>query len=289
MEYFIKGRKEIVIGSIVNILLSIMKITAGFSLKSYALIADGFHSFADLVTDVIAYLGIKLSVKPADENHPYGHKKIEDMAAILMGLSLISVALVIMYRAFIDIYRHNYHQASVWVIVFAGLSVVGKEIIFYRSKKVALEIGSDALLANAWHHRSDSFTSLAVMIGIGAALIYEPLHILDAVIACVIGVFIARVGILSFWKPIHRLVDTAAPEEIIQKICGLVMSCAGVKGYHKCRTRYVGRFIVVEVHVQVDGKITVFEGHEIAARIKHCVLENMSEVQDVIVHVEPEK
>jgi cation diffusion facilitator family transporter len=276
------------IGAICNVGLVALKLAGGIFGHSQALIADAFHSLSDLLTDFITLIGIRFAKKPRDSEHPYGHGKIETMAAFGVGLILVATAIGIGYNAAVSIYLHRESHPVPIAMAIAALSIVVKEILFQVTISIGKRERKPALIANAWHHRSDALSSVAAFIGIGGAVIVPSLHILDAFAAFLVAVFIARTGILIVWDGIRDLTDTAPSQELMNKMGGIAKDVPEVLFVHNLRARYYAKDLIVDLHAEVPRDLTVGEGHHVAHQIKTALMEQFPEILDVQVHIEPE-
>ncbi|MDD3626379.1 MAG: cation diffusion facilitator family transporter [bacterium] len=276
-----------VLGSIINIVLVIIKILWGILGRSYSLIADGLHSLSDLVTDVIVLLGLFIGKKPPDVDHHYGHKKIENFAELGMGIVLIIVAVKLGFNSFEKTLEKDIPVPEMYTIILAFISVVFKEYLYQITKKVADSSGSDSILANAWHHRSDALTSIAVLTGLVLSIFVPGLIKVDAFMGMSISVFIVYIGIKIGIKASKKLSDIAPSKEYIEKVRAFIEEIAGVDNCHLLRMRYLGEKIYIECHIEVDPRLTVEEGHNIATEIKANLLKWDNKIAEVMIHIEP--
>jgi len=280
-------RKVTLIGSVVDFLLGVVKILVGWLAHSQALVADGIHSLSDLATDFIVLYAAKHSHRAADEDHPYGHGRIETLATVGLGISLIVVAFGIGYDA---VRRMNdldllLHPGAIALAV-AIVSVIAKESIYHYTKSAAVKLRSNMLMANAWHSRSDAISSIVVVIGVGGAMMGYPY--LDAVAAIAVAVMIAKIGIDLIRASSKELIDTALEPKVVEAIRKEIVDVDGVRALHMLRSRRSGGDALVDLHVQVDPRISVSEGHQIGDTVRRRLLERVDEVTDVTVHIDPE-
>jgi cation diffusion facilitator family transporter len=282
------GKRVTWIGAIVNLGLFGLKWLGGILGHSQALIADAVHSLSDLLTDFITLLGVHYSQKPRDHKHPYGHGKIETLSAFGVGLILILTALGIGYSAAKSIYFHTDTHPNPLAVAIAAISIVVKEILYRVTVKIGKRERSPSLIANAWHHRSDALSSVAALIGIGGAVIFPELHVLDAVAALLVAMFVLRMGGLITWDGVRDLVDTSPDQEIIADMERLAAEVPGVLLVHNLKARYYAKEIIVDLHAEVYADLTVADGHRIAHAIKQALMDKYKEVLDVQVHIEPE-
>ena len=275
------------IGMAVNIVLAIVKIVTGVVGNSYALIADGIESTSDIVSSLVVWTGLKISSLPADDDHPYGHGKAESIAGLVVAMALLGAAVFIGIQSVREIITP--HHTPAWFTLLVLALVIGtKETLYRFVLKVGDELTSTAVKGDAWHHRSDAITSAAAFIGISIALIggkgYESADDWAALLACAVIVFS---GYRIFRTALGEIMDAAVPNPLQKEIRALAAAVPGVAGIEKCRTRKSGLGLFVEIHVEVDGELSVRRGHEIGHQVSdHLKLSALS-VQDVVVHVEP--
>ncbi len=276
------------IGAAVNLFLIVLKLWVGLTARSQALIADGIHSASDLFGDFVVLVGLKWGRKSEDADHPYGHARIETISSMIVGLLLILVALGIIYNAFSAILTQQRSSPGLFAIYAAAVSVVLKEVLYWYTLAVGKKLRSLALIGNAWHHRSDAISSVAVLIGVGAAYINPDWAMADSYAAAVVTFFIMRVGVNLVWAALRELSDTAPDEVILQQLTDHVHKVDGIRQVHDLRARHSGTQIFVELHIVVDPDQTVREGHDIARTVKRLLLEDFHDVTRVIVHIDPE-
>ncbi len=281
------GQRVTWVGAVANALLIVCKFTAGIFGHSQALIADAVHSVSDLFTDVIVLLGLRIGKKAPDEEHHFGHARIETLASAVVGFSLIATAIYIGIEAALNIYRHAAYHPTKLALIGAGVSIAVKEALYHYTVRVGRRIKSQLIVANAWHHRSDSLSSVAVFLGVTGALINPSWHILDAFAALLVSFFIVKVGLEILGKSLREFTDTAPPPEIINKISHCTKSVEGVLDTHDLRVRTSGGLYQMEAHIVVDGQLTVAEGHRIAKAVERCLIEEVEDLDRVIVHVDP--
>ncbi len=282
-----KIRRITVWGSFLNIVLSLIKMGAGLLVRSASLIADGVHSLSDLGTDLIVLVSAKLSSRPADKTHPYGHQKFETLGAGIMGLFLLAVGFGFVYSAGRAIILHEHSFPGPVVVIVAGISLVAKEILFYLTRKVSRETHSSSLFTNAWHHRSDSLSSLAVMIG-GVAGLLGYGHA-DHVAAVVVGFMIMGVGGKIVYEGMIELVEHSADEETLRKVKGILDSEKSVFSWHALRSRKLGGEIFIDVHICVNPSLSVSESHEITNRLEERISFSLKNPVNILIHVDPKK
>lgn len=279
------AQKSTMISVAVNILLSCVQILLGIFSGSQGLIADGIHSFSDLVSDFVVLIANKKSRKPSDEDHPYGHGRYENGASLIIGAILFLVGSIMIWSASGKLWHpeaiSEVHIVALWVALFA---LVTKELLFRYMLAVATRIQSSLLIANAWHARSDAASSVVVSVGIVGNLLGFPW--LDPVAAIVVGVLIARMGYTFAANALHDLMDRSVSTEMETAIKAIILAVPDVLGVHDLKTRKTGDLILVDVHIEVDGELSVSEGHDIARAVRQAVLENKN-VLDVMIHTDP--
>ncbi|MBR3655087.1 MAG: cation transporter [Elusimicrobia bacterium] len=276
-----------VVGIIVNLFLSITKLIIGYLGNSQALIADGVHSFSDLATDLSIIFGVKYWLAPADEEHQYGHRKIELLVTIFIAIALAFVGVSIFAKAILALKQNNIQSPSLVAFVGAMLSIISKEWLYRYTVKKANILKSPAVKANAWHHRSDAISSLPVAIVIIIAAIFPKLIWLDAIGAIVVSVFIIYPAYTIFKKSILSILDESVDSETLSKIEQIALQTKDVKEVHDIRTRMAGETFFVDMHILVDGNISVQEGHDISEEVKLNLMKSNEDILDVLVHLEP--
>jgi len=280
------SQKVTIVGALIDFLLSIIKIILGFIGQSGALIADGVHSFSDLLTDWVTWYAAKLSGDAPDADHPYGHERFETVATLGLSIFLAIVETIIIFEGFGRFSNPNELRHENWLIAAAALSVLSKEALYWYTVKVARDINSDLLKANAWHHRTDAFSSIVVVIGIiGAANGY---FFLDSVAAIIVGILIIYIGWQLGFEATKELVDTSIDQEDIKALRVALSEIKGVNSVHTLRTRKVGHKKSADVHVQVNPFLSVSEGHIISVSVERVAKECIEELDDVTVHIDPE-
>ncbi len=282
------GSKVTLVGVLVNTFLILLKLVTGIFGSSQALIADAVHSFSDLFTDVVVLIGIKISQKPPDKTHHFGHARIETLASFIVGMALIGTALYIGIDASLTIYRNTEYHPTTLALFGAGVSIVLKEVLYHYTIRTGRRIKSQLIVANAWHHRSDALSSVAVFIGVAGTQINPSWHILDAFAALLVSFFIVKVGLEILRDALREFTDTAPSPEIIGKIQQCALSVNGVVDTHDIRVRTSGGFYQMEIHIVVDGQMTVLEGHKIAKTVEGCLVEDVGNFDRIIIHVDPE-
>jgi len=280
-------RKVTWIGLLVNITLACIKFAAGYFGRSQALIADAIHSLTDTTTDVAVIAGSHFWSRPPDECHPYGHRRLETLVTVFIGLMLAAAGIGIGWDA-VSALREERSTHPGWIaLVAAMVSILAKEILYRWTAVAGKKIKSPALAANAWHHRTDAISSIPVLLAVGGALIFPSWSFLDLVGAVVVSIFILHAALKIIWPAISELVDAGAPRDIHQKIIAIACDNQGVREVHKIRTRYISTGILVDMHVVVDGSISVRDGHAIADEVENKIIGGIANVLGVVIHVDP--
>lgn len=287
-QSFRSGYRVTAVGLATNFILGAGKCVAGLLSGSGALIADGLHSFSDVASDLAVFFGLALSEKPEDENHPYGHHKFSSFAQLFVGLLLLGLSIWLVASAFFGLVGGETRVPSLLAAVVAFLSIVVKEVLFRWTRAVAQAQGSSLLLANAWHHRSDAFSSIAVFCALVAIAVGGPeWAILDPLVGLLLGGWLVREGFRISWDSVGDLLDAAPGREIIEDLREHVLPIKGARAYHDFRVRKIGDHFELDFHLQVDPWLTVEEGHEIARRVKEEILRTHPEVIRALIHLEP--
>jgi len=275
------------IGSAVDLSLGVAKILGGIYAQSQALIADGIHSMSDLATDIIVLYAAKHSHREADEDHPYGHGRIETLATVILGVALVGVAVGIGLDAIDRLFNtERLLTPTMLAVVIASISIVAKEFIYHYSMRIARKFRSEMLKANAWHSRSDAISSVIVVIGVLGSM--AGLTYLDAIAAVGVAVMIAKIGWELVWSSLQELIDTSLDAERVEEIRNTILGVKGVNSLHVLRTRSMGGEALVDVHIQVNSNLSVSEGHHISETVRERVISEIDEVTDVMVHIDPE-
>lgn len=284
---YIQIRWIAILGGIKNAVLAVLKIIFGTMGHSHALFADGIHSLSDLLIDGLVLIASRFGSKAADSDHPYGHGRIETAATLLLALILALAGLGIIYDAAQEVMGVRAAvRPSFYVFWIAFFSMVINEVMYFYTRRIGERVHSQLLVTNAWHHRSDSASSLVVLLGVvGVWLGFERL---DAVAAGIVGFLVIKMAWEFGWSSIRELVDTGMDEETLSRIKTEIASVSGVRAIHQLRTRSVGGAIFGDVHVLVDPSISVSEGHFIGEEVHFRLLEKIPGITDVTVHVDPE-
>ena len=274
-------------GLCLNLFLVGLKLAVGIVVGSAALVADAVHSISDLSTDIVVILGIRLSSRPADEDHAYGHGRFETIATSLIGAMLVGAGIFIAWKSGLSLYRGEINIPGYAVVVVAAVSILSKEWIYQVTQRVARRVGSSALRVNAWHHRSDALSSVAVLFGAVAGLVGWGYG--DQSAAIVVGVMVSIVGLNALWKVFVELTEGSISGEEQKSIVEAIQSVPGVKGWHRLRTRLVGREVFMDIHLLVDSGLSVAEGHRICSTVESAIVQTVQRPINIVVHCEPER
>ena len=286
--------KVTIVGSIVNFLLLVFKFFAGIAGHSAAMLADAVHSLSDFITDIVVIVFVRIAGKPEDKGHDYGHGKYETLATAIIGLLLLCVGFGIFWNGASSIYTFlrggQLESPGVVALVAALVSIVSKEILYQYTVIQGKKLNSQAVIANAWHHRSDALSSIGTAIGIGGAILLgDHWRVLDPVAAVVVSFFIMKVAVRLLIPCVDELLEKSLPEDVEKEIEQTVLSFPGVSQPHHLRTRRIGNYYAIELHVRMDGKITLEEAHSTATAIENKLKEMFGKGTHVGIHVEPTK
>jgi len=274
------------LGIVVNIALSIIKVVIGLLAGSLALLADGAHSLSDVATDAAVLLGLRLASKEPDQCHPYGHGRAETLSAGIIALVLILVGGAMIYYATMAIARDQVTTPRLGVLIAAVVSIAAKEWLYRVTQKVAIESHSSALYANAWHHRSDALSSVAVAIGF-ISLEFGFGHG-DQVAAICVGLMIIWVGIRVIGDSLRELTEGAVDSDTIEHIQDVINADSSIRQWHKLRTRTVGREVFLDLHILVDPDLSIAAAHEISESLESALNEQITRPVNITVHIEPD-
>jgi cation diffusion facilitator family transporter len=274
------------IGMGVNLALSAVKIAIGSLAGSLALVADGIHSFSDLATDVAVLLGVRLGSKKADRSHPYGHGRVETFFGGLIALFLIFIGGAMVYYATIAIAKDEVTTPRVPVLIAAVASIFSKEWLYRVTRRIAIRSHSPTLYANAWHHRSDALSSVAVVIGF-VSLVFGFGHG-DQVAAIAVGLMIIWVGIRVIGDTLQELTEGAVDQDTIERIESIINENSAIRNWHKLRTRMVGREVFLDVHILVDPDLNVAAAHDIAQNLEDELDRKCARPVNITIHIEPD-
>ena len=283
------GTRVALFGMIVNPIFAVAKILGGLFGHAYVLIADGIESALDVGGSFVIWGGLKVASRPPDATHPYGHGKAEPIAAVIVAIGVLAAAVGLAIQSVREIFLPH-HGPAPYTLGILIVVIVVKEFLFRYVNRIGRDVESTAVQTDAWHHRSDAVTSAAAFIGISVALIggerWQSADDWAALFACAV---IAANGIRLLRPAIYEIMDTAPRAKFVRSICQVATSVPGVLEVEKCRARKMGLEFYVDLHVGVDGKMSVHEGHEIAHRVKSAIQQSDSRVADVLVHIEPAK
>ncbi len=270
-----------------NLALCVGQVFFGFAGHSQALVADGFHTISDLAADLLVLFALMHGAKGADEEHPYGHARIETAVTVALGAVLLLVAFGIAVRAGLHLAGGipAQHPSTITLLV-AALVIASKEGLYRYTEHTARRFSSDLLHASAWHHRSDAISSIIVFLGIAGSI--GGIHYLDALAAIGVALFVARIGVGLGWSAIRELIDTGLDADQLRRIRAAILGVNGVKTLHLLRTRKLGGRALVDVHIIVDEIISVSEGHQISETVRTNLIEEIDVIADVMVHIDPE-
>ncbi|HSG62809.1 MAG TPA: cation diffusion facilitator family transporter, partial [Pseudomonadales bacterium] len=275
------------IGAALDTLLGIAKILIGIIYSSHALIADGIHSLSDLVTDFMVVVIVNFSHAEPDEEHPYGHERFETLGTVALGFILVAVAGAMAYESISSLLTGTKTSIPGWpTLVVALISIISKEWIFRYTLAAGKKLKSDLLIANAWHSRTDAYSSIVVFIGIGGAMLGAPW--LDSVAAVGVAVFVAKIGWDLSWKSLQELVDTAIPQDELDALSQEVQAVEGVVDVHSFKSRKMGAKTLLEMHLQVSPYISASEGHYIGDTVVLRLLKKFPSIGHIIFHIDTE-
>ena len=283
-----------VLGSIINVLLVALKFTFGILGRSSAMLADAVHSLSDLITDVIVIVFVKLSNKPQDSDHDYGHGKYETLATAFIGLALFAVGVMLLYggaeKIAAALRGETLPQPGIIALWAALISIVSKEWCYRFTVKAGREAQSQAVVANAWHHRSDAFSSIGTAFGIGGAIFLgERWSVLDPIAAVIVSIFIIKTALALMKQASDELLEKSLPEDVERKIKDIAESEDGVSGIHNLRTRRIGNSISIEMHLRMPGGLTLYEAHRRATDIEQELRQHFGVGTYINLHIEPLK
>ena len=282
------------VGSVANLLLLIFKFVAGIVSHSAAMLADAVHSLSDFVTDIIVLVFVRISSKPEDEGHDYGHGKYETLATAIIGIILVLVGFGIFWNGALSIWRflqgESLSEPGMLALVAAVVSIVVKELLYQYTVLRGKSLNSQAVVSNAWHHRSDALSSIGTAVGIGGAILLGPAwRVLDPIAAVVVSGFIMKVAVQLLSPCLDELLEKSLPAEVENKIVETILSFPGVSSPHHLCTRRIGSNYAIEVHVRMDGRISLEEAHRTATQIELKLKELFGKNTHVGIHVEPVK
>jgi len=282
-----KLKRVTFLGMFLNVVLVLLKFLVGFLSNSQVIIADAVHSLSDFVSDAFVLVGIRISSKPADETHQYGHHRFENLFTIIVGLILVFAAVFLGHNAIVSIITKEYNNRdNLWIVFSVALfSIFSKEYMFQKTKKIGEKFNSEMIIANAWHHRSDAFSSIAAATGILGSII--GFGIADPIAAMFVGIMIVKVGLELIIKNVNTLMDASISRDTFKLIRRSIESVPEVIEYHNLKARYIGPYIYCELHILVDPNLTITEAHEISHVVKNNIIKNVKNIKDVQIHIEP--
>ncbi len=282
-----RKRRVTIVAALINFFLSGIKIGFGIIWQSTALIADGIHSLSDLLSDAFVLIAIILGSRSADHDHPYGHRRFETLATVILGAGLLLVGGGIAWDAIEQLLNPERLKVPKYeTLAIATISILSNEWLYHYTRRVAIQTRSKLLLANAWHHRSDALSSFVVLIGI-AAVLYG-YRSADAVAALIVSLMVAKIGLTLVLDSIKELVDTSLPDPFVNEIRTVILHTEGVHGIHLLRTRHMGEDAFVDAHIVVNPRITVSEGHRIGDQVRDDLMDRFDDITDVLVHIDAE-
>ncbi len=282
-----EGQRITLVGAGVSLGLAVLQLAAGWLGRSQAMVADGIHSLSDLLTDIAVWVGLRFSSTPPDAGHPWGHGKIETVVSVLVGATLALVGFGIGSEAVLRLREGTSNVPTLFPLVAAAVAIVSKEAIYRWTARVARRIHSQALVANAWHHRSDALSSIAALIGVAGARLGLPW--MDPVAAAVVCLFILRIGVQVMWRGIQDLTERRVDLETLARMQEILEDDPAVIDAHRLRLRNVGGGIVGDVHITTDGNLTVRDSHDIVKRLQERTHAEISNLDDLVIHVDPEQ
>ena len=276
-----------VVGAILDLLLGVFKVFIGTLYSSHALVIDGVHSLSDIVTDIFVLVVSKVSHDEPDRNHPYGHGRFETIGTVVIGVVLILLSGLLAYDNIWALISDVQTKTPGWpTLIVAVISVLSKEWIYHYTKKVGQKINSQLIIANAWHSRSDAFTSILVFISL--VLSMNGISQVDFIVAIIIAVFIGKIGWDFIWNSVKELVDTSLSETKLEEIKRELLNIDGVNNFHNLRSRLMGDKAIVDVNIEVFNRLTVSEGHQIASWVSKTLIDKFDYLSDVTVHTDVE-
>ena len=280
-------RNTSVVGAIVNLALTVAKVVFGIIGQSHALIADGVHSLADLSTDLMVWFAAKYSNQPADKEHPYGHARIETAFTVALGVVLIITAIGIVFDSAQRLLNpETLLQPTPIVLLIAAISILANEGLYQYTIRAAKQFNSGLLKANAWHHRSDAISSIVVLVGVAGSLMGFPY--LDAFAALGVALMIGHIGWTQAWSSIRELVDTGMEPKTAAALKRIIGNVEGVRGVHMLRSRRMGGVYLIDVHIVVDERLSVSEGHKISEYVRLKLIDSHEDISNALVHIDPE-
>jgi cation diffusion facilitator family transporter len=277
------------LGLVVNIVLGAVKIGVGVVLHAQALVADGLHSVSDVATDIAVLAGLRLSRRPPDANHHYGHRRVSTLVTVFIGVALLGSAGWIIYEAastYGTPHPLGHPALAFWV---AALSVAPKEALYRVTRAVGLRVGDSSIVANAWHHRTDAFTSIAAAVGLAGVAVGGPdWAFLDHLTAAILAAFLGVTAVRFIIDSMAELTDAAPNAAVVSRIEDVIATTPGVLGFHALRVRGLGGSLSLDVHILVEPDISVVEGHDLATSVERRLVDGDFNVVEAVVHIEPD-
>ena len=280
------AKRVTIIGALANLILTLAKAIVGIVGHSAALVADAVHSAADLISDFVVWVAIIFGSREADENHPYGHRRFETMATLVVSILIVISAIVIIRDSILRLDAEQLTSPSHLALVIAGLAIIVKELLYRVTINVGHKYHLPLINANAYHHRSDAFSSVAAFIGIAGSI--QGVAMLDLIAAMVVGLMLFRVGLKLGWEALLEMSDIGVDEDTLVIIQELIVNEPDVVALHLLKTRHIGGEVLCEMHIQVPPRITASAGHQIAERVRLAIINGVPKVAEVTVHVDPE-
>ncbi|SHH68053.1 cation diffusion facilitator family transporter [Clostridium grantii] len=287
-----QAKKVTWVGFLVNSFLTALKLFAGFTGNSGAMIADGVHSLSDFLTDIVVLVGFNFIEKPEDEDHNYGHGKYETFATIIISIFLLIVGVGIFKTGFEKIISiingSELSRPGVRALFAAMISIISKELLYRYTIRIGKDINSSAVIANGWHHRSDAFSSVGTLLGIGGALILgHKWIILDPLASIIVSLFIFKVAAEIFAPAMNELMEKSLEEDEKKQIIEIISECDEIESYHQLRTRKIGCKVAIEFHILVNANINIAEAHGIATKVENKIKDIFGRLSIVTIHIEP--
>ena len=288
-NYYALGRRGAWVGISGNASLALIKIIAGIAGKSYGLISDGLHSLSDITSSLAVLCGMVVGAKPKDKEHPYGHGKAESIASLSVAVMLIIFGLIIGYEVASSFFKARaFYLPAAYTIWVAALSIVAKELMYRYKVFLGRRINSTSLVADAWHHRSDAFSSVIVVISLGLTIYAgEKWAFMDRIGALAVAALVLYAGLKVYLKAVSELMDENVDPRITRRVKELAAKAAGVKNIETLLVRKAGLDFLVDIHIEVESGLNVPEAHAIAGQVKEKILRGLPRVKSVLVHVEP--
>ena len=288
----VKANRVTWVGFYINLVLVVFKLAAGIIGQSAAMVADSLHSLSDFVTDIVVLITFRIIDNPPDKSHDYSHAKYETLASFLIGFALFLVGVGILWsgakKIWLCLSGTSIESPGTIALFAAVVSIVSKEWLYRYTAKVGREINSQAVIANAWHHRSDAFSSIGTMLGIGGAILLgEKWHILDPVAAVIVSFFVMKVALMILGGSVQELTEGSLDEEIEEKIVETITKVKGTIEPHDLRTRRIGNTIAIDLHIYVETNLSVVDAHKIASDVEAALRDTFGQGTFVSVHIEP--